>query len=175
MKIKYAITFSAILLLAGCSGENGKNSIPAPTALTEEAAGHYCQMVILDHVGPKTQVHLVNNPNPVWFSQVRDGLAYLKSPEKTAQTRVIYVNDIGASISWSDMGENNWIDAKKAFFVIGSDALGGMGIPEFVPFADEIKAQDFAKTRGGEVMSFDDISSEMVLAPVDYPTPPTTH
>ncbi len=173
--LKIITTLVFALILASCSQNNNKNEAPAPVALTKEAAGHYCQMVILEHAGPKTQVHLANNPNPLWFSQVRDGLAFLKSPEKTNKTTAIYVNDVGVSNSWSDMGQDNWIDAARAFFVVGSDALGGMNVPEFVPFSDEKKAQDFATKRGGEVFSFDNITAEMVLAPVDYPTQTVTH
>ncbi len=156
-----------VIFLSSCS-QDVKREKPEPSALTADAAGHYCQMIILDHDGPKSQAHLLNNGAPLWFSQVRDALAFMKSPDKTFEITVVYVNDVGVAPSWSDMGENNWIDIEKAFFVVGSDALGGMGAPEFVPFADKEKAQEFAKDRGGEVLSFNEIDSKMVLTPIDY-------
>ena len=164
-----------IFFLAAC-GRDVEAEKPAPVALTQDAAGHYCQMIILDHDGPKSQAHLLNNGNPLWFSQVRDALAFMKSPDKTFEITVVYVNDIGAAPSWSDMGVDNWIEAKTAFYVVGSDAKGGMGAPEFVPFAEIEKANDFAKERGGKVLSFDEISAEMVLAPLyDGETPNNTN
>lgn len=165
----------AILVLAtGCQKESAQADKPAAIALTEEAAGHYCQMVILEHSGPKGQLHLVGNNAPIWFSQVRDGLAYWKSAEKTAEIAVLYVNDMGKAESWEVPGIDNWIDVKKAYFVVGSDAKGGMGAPEIVPFSDEKTAAEFAVKKGGQVMRLADISTEMVLAPVDLAEPAHT-
>ena len=143
-----AATLAPFILVAGCSGDTPEADMPRPIALTEEAAGHYCQMVILEHEGPKAQLYLAGMPAPLWFSQVRDGIAYIKSPERTADIVVLYVNDMGAAPSWDQPGIDNWIDATGAFFVVGSDAIGGMGAPELVPFATEDKAAAFAERRG---------------------------
>lgn len=159
------------LAAAGCQEENAQIDKPVPIALTSEAAGHYCQMIILEHPGPKGQVHLVGHTAPLWFSQVRDGLAYLISEEKTAEISVLYVNDMGKASNWLEPGENNWIDVKLAYFVVGSDAKGGMGAPEIVPFGDAKMAADFARRRGGEVKRLSEITTEMVLAPVDIAEP----
>ena len=158
----------ALLALSGCKEEQTTQNIPAPVALTEEAAGHYCQMVILEHQGPKAQAHLEGMLAPLWFSQVRDGVAYLKSPEQVADILVLYVNDMGRAISWTQPGEENWVSASDAYFVIGSDAIGGMGAPEVVPFGDQAGAEKFASEHGGEVMRLDDIPIEAVLAPVEF-------
>lgn len=159
------------LATSGCQEETAQIDKPFPIALTPEAAGHYCQMVILDHPGPKGQVHLVGHTAPLWFSQVRDGLAYLISEEKTAEIAVLFVNDMGKASSWLEPGDDNWIDVKGAYFVVGSDAKGGMGAPEIVPFGDAKMAADFARKRGGEVKRLSEITTEMVLAPVDLAEP----
>ena len=156
-----------LLALSACQDSVTEVAKPAAIVLTEEAAGHYCQMVILEHVGPKAQIHLAGYPAPFWFSQVRDGVAFLKSPEKTAEILAVYVNDMGAASDWSHPGANNWIDANTAHFVIGSDARGGMGAPEVVPFANAEQAAEFASERGGEVMTLADVPIEAVLAPVE--------
>lgn len=160
----------SVLALTACKDDTTTASIPAPLVLTEEAAGHYCQMVILEHQGPKAQVHLANMPAPLWFSQVRDGIAYLKSPEQSAEILVLYVNDMGKAVSWTEPGADNWIDANLAYYVVGSDAIGGMGAPEIAPFGDPIAAADFATEHGGEVMTLADISAETVLSPVEFNT-----
>lgn len=167
MLFKNLLALSSVLVLSACSGEGQQGAIPTPIALTAEAAGYYCQMVILDHDGPKAQMYLDGLPQPVWFSQVRDGLARMKSAERTSEILVLYVSDMGAAKSWVEPGIENWIAADSAFFVVGSDAIGGMGAPEIVPFSDGEKADAFAQTRGGEVMRLADISAETVLSPVD--------
>lgn len=159
-----------LVFVIGCKEEIAKGELLEPFALTEEAAGHYCQMMILEHQGPKAQVHLAGFPAPLWFSQVRDGIAYLKSPEQTAEILVLYVNDMGQAVSWTEPGPDNWIDANTAYFVVGSDAVGGMGAPEIVPFSDEAVAQEFIRDHGGKIMQLADIPAELVLSPVDFDT-----
>ncbi len=159
-----------LALLMGCKDDIASLAIPEPLVLTEEAAGHYCQMVILEHQGPKGQVHLAGFPAPLWFSQVRDGIAYLKSPEQTAEILVLYVNDMGEAVSWQEPGEDNWIDANTAFFVVNSDAIGGMGAPEIAPFSDRTKAEEFITLHGGEIMLLAEIPTELVLSPVEFDT-----
>ncbi len=166
--------FALPVLLAGCFEEDVA-SRPDPITLTAEAAGHYCQMIILEHPGPKAQIHLAGLPDPLWFSQVRDGIAYVKSPERDGDISAFYVNDMGAAISWEAPGPDNWIDANAAFYVVGSDAIGGMGAPEIAPFAEETAARAFAALRGGEVLRLDDVSTEAVLAPITMAQPHHSH
>jgi len=57
-------------------------------------------------------------------------------------------------------------DARKAFYVIGSDVMGPMG-HELVPLATRADAQDFLKDHSGKrVLSFEDVTPE-VIAKVD--------
>ncbi len=165
--MKYLIP-AMLLLLMACKEDQAASQIPDPVELTQEAAGHYCQMAILEHQGPKAQVHLEGMFAPLWFSQVRDGIAYLKSPEQSAEIRVLYVNDMGRATSWTKIGKGNWIIASDAYFVIGSDAIGGMGAPEVVPFGNQADADGFAAEHGGEIMRLDQIPVEVVLAPVEF-------
>ncbi len=157
-------------VVVGCKENTAPASKPEAIALTAEAAGYYCQMVILEHQGPKAQVHLAGSLAPLWFSQVRDGIAYLKSPEQSAEILAFYVNDMGAAASWAEPGADNWIDADTAYFVVGSDVIGGMGAPEIAPFADAQKAGEFADERGGKVMRLSEIPAETVLSPVEFNT-----
>ncbi len=168
--IKYITIITIALTIGACSNDSAQDNIPKPAVLTDDAIGHSDKMIVVNHIGPKSQIFLANQDEPLWFSSVRDGLAYYKSPEKTAKILAFYVNDVGAGKSWQELGKGDWIDAKTAYFVYGSDAIGGMGAPEFVPFSDKEKALEFAKERGGELLSLDDIDAEMVLAPVDHST-----
>ncbi len=154
-----------LMLLAACREETA--ALPDPVPLTEEAVGHYCQMDLFEHPGPKAQVHLDGLPGmPLFFSQVRDAVAYQRMPEQSHTILGIYVNDMGAAPSWEDTGPTNWIPADTAYFVVGSKRAGGMGAPELVPFADPAKANAFAAENGGAVMRLTDIPDEDVLTPV---------
>lgn len=159
-----AITL-ALLALAACRDE--ETALPGPITLTEEAVGHYCQMDLFEHPGPKAQVHLDGMPYPLFFSQVRDAVAYQRMPEQSHMIAVVYVNDMGApAATWEQPGADNWIAADEAFYVAGSTVAGGMGAPELVPFAEEAEATAFAEANGGRVLRLDGIGDAEVLAPV---------
>jgi len=153
------------LLLLACNEETAK--APAPIALTASALGHYCQMDVLEHEGPKAQIHLSGYPMPIWFGQVRDGIAYVKSKERTADVLAFYVNDMAKATDWASPGTENWIKAETAFYVAESTAIGGMGAPEMVPFATADDARAFVKQHGGEIKRLSEIDAEDVLKPVD--------
>lgn len=143
------------VLLTACKEEA---ALPLPVSMNTESTGYFCQMNILEHPGPKAQIHLASFPGkPLFFSQISDAVAYLRMPEQADAVTATFVSDMGAAASWANPGETNWIAADKAFFVVGSSAKGGMDAPELVPFADVPKARDFAARNGGQVTSFADI------------------
>ena len=175
------VRLSAIVVVAiaaaACSEQQSSIDLPQPVALSEEAVGHYCNMTVLEHTGPKAQIHLANNPHPIWFSQVRDGVAFIRSPEEQEDAVVVYVNDMGKAKDWDFPGDETWIDAREAWFVIGSRKTGGMGTPEVIPFGAEQGATGFVAEHGGVVVRLDDIPNAYVLGPVgldeDTPDPVT--
>ncbi|MCA1403969.1 nitrous oxide reductase accessory protein NosL [Ensifer sp. IC3342] len=156
-----AAMLTAVFLLGGCEKEEAKT--PAPYALTADAMGRYCGMNVLEHSGPKGQVILRDIPEPIWFSSARDAVAFTMLPEEPKDIAAIYVSDMGAAQSWEDPGAENWIDAKKAFYVIRSGVKSGMGAEEAVPFLEESAARDFAAKNGGQVTGFTEIPRDYVL------------
>ena len=162
----------ALVALAACREEVA--SLPQPVEMTEEAVGHYCQMNLFEHPGPKAQVHLDGLSNPLFFSQVRDAIAYQRMPEQSHAITAIYVSDMGGGADWENPGANNWILADTAQFVVGADVPGGMGAPELVPFSTPAEADAFAADHGGSVMSLDAIADSEVLAPVEIDGIPDT-
>lgn len=155
----------ATTLLAACKEDAAQ--APDPVTMTSDALSHFCMMQVDNHPGPKAQIHLKGLPDPIFFAQMRDALAYVKGPERDADILAFYVSDMAAATDWATPGIDNWIDAETAAFVVGADVTGGMGAPEIVPFADPADAQDFAVRNGGEVMTLSDIPAATVLAPVD--------
>ncbi len=154
-----------LALLAGC-GED-ETALPDPVRLTAEAVGHYCRMTVLDHAGPKSQIHLDGYPEPLFFVQVRDALVYAKGPEREAELRAFYVSDMGAAPSWEAPGADNWVLARDARFVVGADVRGGMGASEIVPFASADAAARFAERHGGAVLALADIPDAAFLSPAE--------
>jgi copper chaperone NosL len=157
----------AVTALAGCNPENELAALPGPVAMTEESVGHYCNMNILEHTGPKAQIHLKNIEAPIWFSQVRDAIAFLRSPEETQVSVAVYVNDMGKATNWDAPGDDTWINIDTAYFVTDSGRAGGMGAPEAIPFGSRDDAKEFAAEYGGAVMRLQEIPDEYVLGPVD--------
>lgn len=93
-----------------------------------------------------------------YFDGVKDMMAFYFDPQK-------YGAKAGSSVidmSVIDYYTLTPIDAKKAFYVIGSDVAGPMG-PEFIPFATKAAADSFRKDHHGkEVLTFQGITPEMV-------------
>lgn len=154
----------AVCLLAAC---RDAAAIPQPVSLTAEAVGYFCQMNILDHGGPKAQVHLDTHPGkPLFFSQVRDALVYLRMQEKDGQVQGAYVTDMGAG-DWNRPASLPWIAADSAFYVVGGSRLGGMDQPETVPFATAEAARGFSARHGGQVLRLSEIPASLLdTAPV---------
>lgn len=164
--IRPALLALLLVALAACKEQTA--TLPAPVAMTAESTGHYCQMELLEHPGPKAQAHLVGLPHPLFFSQVRDVVAYQRMPEQSHVLAVAYVSDMGApGATWDDPGAENWIAADEAWYVVGSAMAGGMGASELVPFARREAAGDFAARHGGQVLRLAEIPDAAVLAPVE--------
>lgn len=177
MRLLLPAAVAAFMALAGCS-DNGEIEIPKPVALTEAAIGHYCGMNVLEHPGPKGQVMLGQIPEPIWFSSARDVVAFTMLPEEAKNISAIYVSDMAKAPSWEEPGAENWIDAREAFYVVGSSVRGGMGAAETVPFSTEAAAAGFAEKNGGQVVGYADIPRDYVLGadapPAQGDVPPET-
>ncbi|WP_343316068.1 nitrous oxide reductase accessory protein NosL [Brucella sp. BE17] len=150
------------MFLVGCSQEQ-KMEVVEPFALTDSAMGRYCGMNVLEHPGPKGQIILSPANEPVWFSSARDTLAFTMLPEEPKSIAAIYVSDMARAPSWEEPGAENWVDARKAFFVIESNAVGGMGAQEAVPFSTREAADQFITEKGGRVVGFEDVPQDYIL------------
>lgn len=157
-----AIALLVTLSLAACRSDDD-TAPPPPFSLTREATGHYCGMNVEEHTGPKGQIILASQDPPVWFSSARDALAFTMLAEEPKDVRAIYVSDMAKAPSWEEPGADNWVEARRALFVIGSRRTGGMGTPEAVPFSNRDAALRFAEQHGGSVVGFEQIPRSYVL------------
>ncbi|MDO5646910.1 nitrous oxide reductase accessory protein NosL [Paracoccus sp. (in: a-proteobacteria)] len=159
--MKHLILFT-ILALSACRTETV--ATPDPVPMTAGSIGHFCQMNLLEHPGPKAQIHLNGVIGPLFFSQVRDAIAYQRMPERDYDILAIYVSDMDGA-DWENPGADNWIDATGAVFVTGSAQQGGMGAAELIPFGTESAARSFIAAHGGDMRRLDDIPTADILAP----------
>lgn len=170
-RVSLALLLAGCMLLAGCDKPQTAVAMPPPTELSGdvafEASGYYCGMQLSDHEGPKGQIHLSQRSDPLWFSSVRDTIAFTRLAEEPRDITAIYVNDMGQAQNWEQPEAGTWIDATKAWYVIESKRRGGMGAPEAIPFSEQAVAQEFSETHGGKVVRLKDIPDLYVLGPVD--------
>lgn len=102
-----------------------------------------------------------------YFDGAKDMFKYLSDLPKYAPGHA--AKDIVA-IEVTEFYGLTRIDARRAFFVIGSDVLGPMG-HELVPLASREDAQDFLKDhKGTRILTFDEVTPA-ILGPLDKDRP----
>jgi copper chaperone NosL len=163
MTLRILCGFVAILFLTACNQDAANSVVPPPVALKADAMGVFCGMNLLEHPGPKGQIITASRIDPFWFTSVRDTVAFTLMPDQPRDIKAIYVSDMARAKNWEDPGATNWIDARKALFVIESGKKGGMGAAEAVPFGSREAADAFIAANGGRVVTFVEIPSTYVL------------
>ncbi len=109
---------------------------------------------------------------PRWAAQTlfRDGAAqYFDSPVNLfvflhrvdRYNRSYTLNDVAASFV-TDFESGQWIELQKAFFVRGSAALGPMRGADLPAFASRAAADGFIRSRGGQVLTFTQVTPELI-------------
>jgi len=149
-------------MLFGC--DETPATPPSPQALTESATGLYCGMILTEHEGPKAQIFEKGRTSPLWFTAVRDALAYTRLPGEAQSIVAFYVHDMGLAMSWEQpQTDGIWMQAQNAFYVIESVKRGGMGMTEVVPFGTKEKADQFTTQYGGRVVDFQNIPTDSLF------------
>ena len=158
-----AAVFTMALLATACTKPLDE-VIPLPEVSTRDAVGYFCGMIVEDHQGPKSQILLAGEKAAVWFTSVRDGIAYSLLPEETSKISAFYVTAMDKS-TWDhpEQQASAWIDAKTAWYVIESNKTGGMGAPEAIPFANANAATMFVASHGGRTVSYSDMPEQYIL------------
>jgi Predicted lipoprotein involved in nitrous oxide reduction len=143
-----------LLLLAACS----PGVVPQAIEPTDAATCSLDDMLLADFPGPKGQI-VYEHGTPDFFCDTVEMIATYLQPEQQKRVVAIYTQDMGQA-AW-EKPRGHWIDAKSAFYVIGSRKTGSMG-PTLGTFLRESDAQAFAQANGGQVLRFDRITPDMV-------------
>lgn len=91
--------------------------------------------------------------SPVDLFRFLGNMALFDKQHKAADIGAIYV---------ADYNTKTLSDAKKAFFVLGSRALGPMNDPNLPAFATRDAADAFVKAQGGKVLAFGEVTRDVI-------------
>lgn len=118
-----------------------------------------CGMFVAKYQQWLTQVNMSDGSAEV-FDGVKDMMAYYFSPQQFGAAKGITAGDIFVRAYYSQ----EWVDGRKAFYVLGSDVYGPMG-HELIPFASQVGAESFYKDHhGSKIYSFSEITPELIEA-----------
>lgn len=162
---RWLVAGLALIGLVACGGDETSKEMPSPHAVTEDAVGYFCSMNLLEHSGPKGQILVPGEDRPVWFSTVRQTVAYTMLPESPRVLLAVYVSDLSSVEDWRRVDPDAWVEARSAWFVVESTATGGMGGEDPMPFSDRARAEKFAQQHGGRVLAFNDLTEDYILYP----------
>lgn len=146
----------AALLLVACGQQAPQNT--APVEITRATVCSLDGMTLADYPGPKGQIQYDGQAKPDYFCDLFEMFNMYLKPEQVRKVIAIYVQDIGQT-PWEEP-KGHWVDAKSAFYVLGSKKMGSMG-PTLGSFAKEDDARKFASTNGGKVYKFGEITPDM--------------
>lgn len=155
-------TLPAVLLaavLAAC-GQSDSGAPLGPVAITGGTSCALDGMLLADYPGPKAQIQYAGREEPDFFCDTVEMFHIYLNPEIVQPVRGLYVQDMG-STDWDDP-RDHWVDARSAFYVLGSSRRGAMG-PTLASFADEKAARRFAGEYGGEVLRFEEVTPDQVI------------
>jgi copper chaperone NosL len=152
---RLAIALSLTAALAACSKPEAALQ---PLAIQSGTACSLDGMILADFPGPKGQIHYASG-EPDFFCDTTEMFSIYLQPEQQKRITAIFTQDMGKA-DW-EKPDDHWIDAKNAWFVVGSSREGSMG-PTIATFAEEKAATSFAGEYGGKVVKFGDVTPEMV-------------
>lgn len=152
-RLALALTLAAVL--TAC---DKPEAAVQPQAIQTGTACSMDGMILADFPGPKGQIHYASGA-PDFFCDTMELFSIYLQPEQQKRITAIFTQDM-AKADW-EKPEDNWIDAKKAWFVLGSSKTGSMG-PTLAAFAEQKAAESFAGEYGGKVLKFEEVTSEMV-------------
>ena len=110
-------------------------------------------MDVIDMAGKVGFAYLMFSISPVDLFRFLNNMVVFDKQHKPADIGAIYV---------ADYSTKAWVDAKKAFFVIGSKALGPMNDPNLPAFATREAADAHIKAQGGKVLLFGEVTREVI-------------
>lgn len=148
----------AFLAACGQSGDTAKG--PVAVEINAETTCALDGMLLADYPGPKAQIHYADRPEPEFFCDTVEMFGLYFKPEQVRSITAMLVQDMGKA-DWNQP-RGAWIDAKTAWYVVGSRRHGSMG-PTIASFAQQADAEKFAAEQGGKPLHFNAITPNMAV------------
>ena len=165
--MKYFFNYKSLLIVAflglllGCSENESKTEMVKQAMAIESADEcHLCGMIISKFPGPKGELYQKTSDEIAKFCSTRDMFSYLLQPENKRQVQQVFVHDMSKT-PWHKTDDQYFIDARTAWFVIGSSKKGAMG-KTLASFSKQDDALAFSKEFGGKVHPFDEITIDLL-------------
>ncbi len=165
--MKKFIKLFAICLLtitaSACSDQAEKKEMVHKAVAMESADEcHLCGMLITRFDGPKGELFRKEQGDRVYkFCSTMDMFSYYLDPENKRNVSQMLVHDM-SKMPWGTINDEYFIDAKTAWYVSGSEKTGAMG-GTLASFSLQVDAQTFADEFGGTVLSFSQITYDIIM------------
>ena len=148
------------LFLFGCSDAPQEQMLKQAVAIESADECHLCGMIVANFPGPKGEAYHKGNEEIMKFCSTRDLFSYVLQPENERQIQQVFVHDMSKT-PWQKPEDEYFIDAKSAWFVIGSSQTGAMG-STLASFSQQGDANAFSEKFGGQVYQFDEITIDLL-------------
>ena len=158
LRSRFFLILSAICLLGflpTLSLGAAERAVPKPTAGDKCPV---CGMFVSKYPDWTTAI-LFKNGSHVFFDGAKDMFKYLLDSKRYGPAKKM--EDIQA-IMVMDYYGLSWIDARRAWYVLGSDVYGPMG-RELIPLESEADAREFMKDHKGiQIIRFPEVTMEVI-------------
>ena len=162
-----AVGLLSVTLLFACSEQTQQQQMLHQAVAIESADEcHLCGMLIMNFSGPKGElfqkgVTEASGNKVKKFCSTRDMFSYYLEPENKRNITSMLVHDM-RKMPWDTPKDEFFIDARKAWFVAGSEKTGAMG-KTLASFSQQNDAKAFADEFGGKVLRFEQVDISVLL------------
>lgn len=156
--MRWCLALFVSVLLVGCSDDKSVSDeaeVRGPVAFESGDECHVCGMIITELPGAKAQVLESRSPQIHKFCSTQDMVSWWLQPENQHLQAELYVHDV-AKTPWEHPQDEHLIDARSAWYVVGSSLQGAMG-PSIVSFGEREAADALAVAKGGRVLSWEQL------------------
>ena len=159
-----ALALTATVLISCSEQTSQQQVIHQAVAMESGDECHLCGMLITRFDGPKGEAFRKEQGDNVFkFCSTRDLFSYYLDPENKRNVSQMLVHDM-SKMPWGSNSINDkyFIDAKKAWYVAGSEKTGAMG-KTLASFSQQEDALAFAAEFKGKVLSFKEVTLEILM------------
>ena len=160
--LKVILITTSLSLLVSCGEQDQQQIIHQAHSIERSDECHLCGMLITNFPGPKGELYRRDRAGKVHkFCSTRDMFSFYLDPENKRNVTTIYVHDM-SKMPWDEPDDGYFIDAKIAWFVVGSVKTGAMG-KTLASFSKQRDALAFAQEFGGDVLDFSQVDQTSLM------------